>query len=134
MSDIAGEGVRFQHSRKWLALLVVLVVLLAAGCGYWFIQYRVALSRQPKSDPERIAAITKQVSSVLSLPDETPTIATIVDAQKLTDAQLSSVAKNGDELLVYPRAERVLLYRPANRKVIDMFRVESVKDAPSMNQ
>lgn len=130
MGEHLERGERPRSFKKWVVLLTILVIVLTAGCVFCFWQYRTALSKQPKSDTQRIADITKRVSDIIQLPDEQPTIATVVDKRKLADEQLAAEAHNGDELLVYAKAKKVLLYRPSTYKVVDMFRVQG-KESPA---
>ena len=118
-----------RSSKKLTIVLFILLAILLAGCGFLYMRYQQALAKQPKTDAERIAQITSRLDSAVELPNEQPTIATVGDVKKLAEPQLAARAKTGDELLVYAQAKRVILYRPSEQKVIDMFRVESPQTA-----
>ena len=129
MNDTIDRTVRRKRSKSLPIIMVTLLIVLASACGYLFVQYRQALSKQPKSDKERIAQITTLIGDTVILPSERPTIATVADKRKLAEPQLATLAKNGDELLVYSKARRVILYRPSSKKIVDMFRVQDSPQA-----
>ena len=52
--------------------------------------------------------------------DETPTIATIADKDKLKDQPFFSKAENGDKILAFNKAMLAILYRPSVNKIINV--------------
>lgn len=115
---------RKRNSKLLIFVMGLIVVGLLAACGYLFFEYQKAVAKQPKTDAQKIADISQRVGDAVVLPDEKPTIATVADKTKLSEPQLATQAKNGDEILVYSKAKRVILYRPSLHKVVDMFRVD----------
>ncbi len=124
MTEAIVSPVRRAASKKAIWGMLLLVVVLAVACTFLFWQYRRAVNTQAKSDKARIATITRQVANVVMLPNEEPTIATVADTRKVAEPQLAAQAQNGDEILVYAKAKRVILYRPSVGKIVDMFRVQ----------
>lgn len=122
---VVGGHTHKPRSRKPIVALVLLVMILTAGCAYMFVQYRQVLKKEARTDKERIAVITERIAPTVMLPNEQPTIATVKNVHDLNEPQLAKQAENGDELLVYADARRVILYRPSLEKIVDMYRVET---------
>lgn len=51
-------------------------------------------------------------------PDEVPALITVTDASKLTTPFLKQ-AQDGDKILVYQNAKKVIIYRPNIDRVVD---------------
>lgn len=113
-----------KNELSWKSLMViVMIITLSAALALIIFRYRKANAVLPTDDSARIAVITKQLQASVVLPEGDAAIAHVVDTSKLTDPQLAVQAKNGDDLLVYAKAKRVILYRPSSRHIIDMFHI-----------
>jgi hypothetical protein len=63
--------------------------------------------------------LVDQIGKHIILPSgEEPTIATVVDVRKLLQQSFFLHAKNGDKVLLYPKAQIAYLYRPSIDKII----------------
>lgn len=99
----------------------VLLVGLAAVAIYFYIQYQ-----NIKKNPNQVAkaetdALVAQVSKLIDLPkDETPTVATVLDKEKLKDQPFFAGAENGDKILIYTKAKKAIIYRPKDNKLINV--------------
>lgn len=118
------EETAAHRRRRWPVLVSgVVIFVLVATCGYWYLQYRQAVANQQQSDNAQIATLTARLGKTIVLPSGQPAVVNVVDKTKLTDPQLAAQAENGDQLLIYATARRVILYRPSAQKVIDMFHI-----------
>jgi predicted membrane metal-binding protein len=108
---------------KTIVLLIFLAVLLALAGGFFFYKYWQA--RQ--SDSQRQAkALLKYVGTIADVPaPETATIATVTDTSKLSNETLRARSQNGDKLLIYARAKRLILYRPSTKKIVETLAIET---------
>lgn len=62
-----------------------------------------------------------EVGELYLLPKEAAEVATVVDVEKLRkDEDFFDVAENGDKLLVFKEAKKVILYRPSEKKIVDV--------------
>lgn len=103
------------------SLVLVLLVIAAAGvAAYQYFSFQqkvkadVSLSTEPK-------ALVAEVGKLMELPlNEEPTIATVSDVEKLKDQPFFVSAQNGDKVLIYQKAKKAILYRPASKKIIDV--------------
>jgi type II secretory pathway pseudopilin PulG len=65
--------------------------------------------------------LIKKVGELVALPnDEQPTIATVSDPAKLADQPFFARTKVGDKVLIYQKAGKAILYRPAEHKIIEL--------------
>lgn len=96
----------------WQVGLVFIALLVGAGGMYLYFQYG---SHKPESEVEHIQ---KYLSSVMELPNESPTFATVSDVSQLSGQTFFEHALNGDKVLIYPNSKMAILYRPSTKKII----------------
>ncbi len=105
-------------------LIAVIVVLLLGASGssvYFYSQWKKAIQGPDRATEEEIISITKILSESIELPkDEEPTMATVVDREKLQDQEFFHNAENGDKVLIYANARKAILYRPGTEKIIEV--------------
>ena len=92
-----------------------LAVLITIGVGLagWKLYYDL------KNKDESKRVIT-EVGRIYNLPDETPTVATVKDINKLKDQAFFKDAKNGDRLLIFSVTKQALLYREKTNQLINV--------------
>ncbi len=118
MAESSVKQVRTTHYIVILALVIVAASAIAAS-GYFYVQYRKStsvLSAQSKN--ESILKLIQSVGKLMVLPQETPTIATVSDINKLKGQAFFKQAQNGDKVLIYTQAREAILYRPSLNKII----------------
>ena len=105
-------------------LLIVLGVLAVAGIAvavYYYREYRHLKDNPSAASEEEVKAIVDEIGNFMQLPgDETPSLATILDKEKIKDQPFFKNAENGDKLLAYTKAMKAILYRPSAKKVIEV--------------
>lgn len=115
-------------SKLFLITGLVLFVLLIAGL-VWLQQDRSQLknevnklSQSQKTNPaDEARQLSAEVGQLIQLPsDEVPTVATVVDADKVKSQAFFASAQNGDKVLVYSKASKAILYRPSTKKIIEV--------------
>jgi predicted negative regulator of RcsB-dependent stress response len=116
--------VNFKSKKTWIVILVVLAIV---GLGYFAYSYMEAkkeverLSNPQEAAKQQIQELVEMVSKIVELPaNETPTVATVNDASKLSSQAFFANAQNGDKVLIYPQAKKAILYRPSTNKVINV--------------
>jgi hypothetical protein len=60
-----------------------------------------------------------KVSKIQQVPDETPTLATVQDADKLREQEFFKDAENGDKVLIFTEAKKAIIYRESDNRVIN---------------
>ncbi|MFA9262800.1 MAG: hypothetical protein ACEQSB_05660 [Undibacterium sp.] len=115
---------------KALPIIIVLSSLLLVAlsvAGYFYYQYR----HSPKvQSAEEIKNLKEEIGAMFELPtDEEPTLATVTDREKLAEQPFFQKAENGDKVLIYSNSGRAVLYRPSQKKIIDVTAVNVAKPA-----
>jgi hypothetical protein len=108
---------RFTHTR--IIALLLLLLVISIGMGVYF--YQKATVDPQKSAQQELNDIVAAVGRLMILPaDETPTLATVSDPEKLKDQPFFANAKRGDKVLVYPISRKAILYSPSLNKIIEV--------------
>lgn len=69
---------------------------------------------------EEAIRLAREIGQFLDLPsDETPTVATVVDASKVRSQTFFAHAQDNDKVLLFERSGRAVLFRPSTNKVIE---------------
>lgn len=65
--------------------------------------------------------LVDEIGKIAKLPQrEEPSIATVTDINKLRDQPVFADSKNGDRVLLYTNAQKVVIYDPISRKIINI--------------
>jgi hypothetical protein len=113
----------------WIILAVV--VLIFGGVGVGIYQYQKVSSElsAAKNNPAQAGQLTDdrqrelitEVSSKIMLPaDEKPTVAIVSDINRLKDQQFFAGGQNGDVVLIYMNSKKAILYRPGDKKIVEV--------------
>jgi len=109
----------------------LLAVLAIAGATVYTVRQKpeiFGLSKLPALVQVEIDLLVGEVGKLISLPsDETPTVATVTDVEKVKDQPFFTNAQNGDKVLIYTNAKKAILYRPTEKRIIEV-------DAVNINQ
>lgn len=117
---------REKKTIKFTFFVVVVVLLIIAILPSYYFYNRYQKAQNLLKNPSALAKEeTKQlitnVSRLIVLPsDEEPTIASVVDKNKLKDQPFFKNSENGDKVLIYTKAKKAILYRPATNKIIEV--------------
>jgi hypothetical protein len=81
----------------------------------------IGLRKGPEDIKRDEESLVERVRSKVDLPtDETPTLATVTDVEKLAGQAFFTKAQNGDRVLIYSKARKVILYRPSEDRIIEI--------------
>ena len=123
--NIAKKFKKYLLLRRTVLLTIVILVLVVIG-----------IVAKPKLTPHRddlnnVTTVQRLVGKHYLLPpNETPALATVTDRAKLTTKFLQK-AQNGDKILIYQQASRVIIYRPGIDRIIDVGPVQIAPLSPS---
>jgi uncharacterized protein YoxC len=102
-------------------VLVVIALALAALTFYFFRQYQNIKKNPNQVAQAEIDAVVANVSKIIDLPkDETPTLATVQDKDKLKDQPFFAQAQNGDKILIYTKSKKAIIYRPKDNILVNV--------------
>lgn len=103
------------------ATFIGMVLLGATGAAvYYYRQYSMLLSNAQLAQEKEHAQMLSRIGEFMALPQEKPTIVSITDREKFQNQQFFQKAQNGDKIVIFEAAKRVMLYRPSTKKVIDV--------------
>lgn len=109
----------------WRVLLAVVLVGVIGFLVYGYVSAKAELTRlTAKGSDKETKELVAQIDNYMLLPDETPTLATVNDVEKLKSQEFFKNAQNGDKVLIFSNSGRALLYRPSTKKVIEYSKVD----------
>ncbi len=112
------------------ALFIILVIAALATSYYFYDKYKKAQNPTIVAK-EEVASLTLQVGKLIELPNETPTIATVSDKNKLADQPFFERAQNGDKVLIFTDAKKAILFRPSINKIIEVAPLSLANTSPA---
>lgn len=134
--NLSSEKVSIKKN-SWLVKVIILILVLALGYGGWkFYESKkggpsfggavngdnASTTAQSQAEMEKaIKELEDKIGKLIILPKETPTVATILDAKKLIAEQpFYAGAENGDQLLVYPKSQKAIIYSPSRNMLVNV--------------
>lgn len=115
---------------KVVMILIALAALVVIGGVLTVVAYKVKPSlfsrwipsnQKTEEAKKEVETLVAKVGKLIDLPtDESPTIATVSDAEKLKAQAFFIKSQNGDRVLFYTKAKKAILYRPSTNKIIDI--------------
>ena len=109
---------------KNLKIIFVVLIVIALGASAWAIKLSLDMRRLKNPQATALAEvqdIVAEVGKVIALPtNETPTIATVVDPDKIKDQPFFANAQKGDKVLIYTANKKAILWRPGVNQVIEV--------------
>ena len=122
-NSLKSNSSRSRKSGKvWVIGILVLLSLATTGSAVFF-YYKL---REIQDNPQQVTidetkAIVEKVGKLLTLPPkEQPTLATVLDKDKLKDQAFFNDARNGDKILIYTEAKKAIIYRESTDKIINV--------------
>ena len=128
MADSRRSAGRSSVSVSKFQVFSVVALLALGGAGFLgFKEYsQLKKENQKLSNPQEAAKaeterIKNEVAQLIEVPtDEEPTIATVVDPQKLGDQAFFKNAQKDDRVIIYAKAKKAILYRTSTKKVVEV--------------
>lgn len=116
---------------NWLPILITFSGISIAILGTFAVvkikPEILGLSKTTKVSSEdnkkEVEDLVKEVSKIIELPNETPVLATVTDLNKVQNQEFFAKAKTGDKVLVFVNSKKAILYRPDEKKIIEVGRV-----------
>jgi hypothetical protein len=107
-------------------VMFILVLLLIIGGFLSLILYKpewLGLQRRTTEEvqnEDEIKALVEEISKFMLLPDETPILATVSDLTQVQNQEFFKNAQNEDKVLIFQNAKKAILYRPSEKKIIEV--------------
>ena len=112
--------VSYTQNKYLVVGVIVVIIILGIGTGYFYAKYN-GLKNNPSSANQATANKTiSEVGKLYILPKgETPTVAKIVNINSLKGQAFFKDAEDGDQLLIYTKAQLAIIYRPSTNVIIN---------------
>ncbi len=120
--------------------MILLIIILLGTTAYFGYQYylitqnpnKVATLSEEQARKNAEAEFKKvvgEVSKIILLPiNETPNIVTVADPSLLKDRPFFANSKKDDIVLIYPKAQKAILYRPSTNMIIEVAPIDQSAD------
>ncbi len=113
-----GSGrVRGAKKSKSKTILAGVVVLAIAALGTLVVFQQMKLSAATPEEEAR--GVRDEVAQVMLLPEEEALVSEIEDAANVRTQAFFANVENGDKVLVFPEAAKIVLYRPSTKQVVN---------------
>jgi hypothetical protein len=115
-------------------LIGVLILLVISVSGSIYLYSKLKQKDKPVDPAVELQEVINNVSKILVLPtNETPTMATVSDPEKLKDQPFFANAKAGDKVLIYTNAQKAILYNPTSNRVVEVAPINAGVTAGQIN-
>ena len=111
-----------EYARQNVLMILAVVAVVALGSTFYFYSEYSVLKQDPnKLAQEETAKLIAKVGKLIVLPeDETPTVATVADPEKLQSQPFFAKAKKGDKVLIYANVKKAILYDVENNMILEV--------------
>ena len=105
---------------------MVFLAIIASVGGTWYLartkhQLLGIQGQEVNQIQADVEDLVKEVGKIIALPEgEVPTIATVTDIDRVKEQTFFKNAQNGDKVLVYSQARKAFLYRPSEKRIIEV--------------
>lgn len=118
-------------TKKTLFMFLAIILALVGCSVYFFLKYQGVSNELKKksegADKTEVLAILEKVGKLIEVPtDEEPTVATVTDKEKLKEQKFFAKAENEDKVIIFVKAQKAILYRPAWNKIIEVARIDTI--------
>lgn len=125
MNQATGHPTHQEHKTSKSKIIVIIIasvlfVASIAAASFFYLQYKSIKDNPNSVNQEKTTQLTQKVGKLYKLPDETPTIASITDKDKLKSQPFFKNAENGDQLLIYPKTKLAIIYRESSNIIINV--------------
>ena len=122
---------RVAGKKKHIVIILAVLLVAAAGAAFYFYKKSLPVQSSGQASREEIKALGAKVGRLIVLPrGEDPTVATVVEPEKLIDQPFFANAQKGDKVLIYAGAKKAILYNPESNKIIEVAPV-NIGDLPA---
>ncbi len=110
-----------------LLFFITILILVATGLStYSFIRYKDATAfisyffNKDKFQSLEDARLITLLQQSAIVPEETPTVATVTDKEKLSNQTFFKQAQNGDLVYLFSEAKKAYLFRPSTKQIVEI--------------
>jgi hypothetical protein len=108
-----------KNKRTGVVIIALIIIPVAVGLLAREQQIRNSVGGDVLAE-QRTLDVIEKLGELMEIPNEDPTIATVSDVTQLQDQQFFEKAQNGDVVVIFPNAQKAILYRPSTNKIIEI--------------
>jgi len=113
---------------------IVFVGVIIGGIYLLFFQNKGIESLTEDQVKQKIKSVTKEIEKLILLPNEIPSLATVMDADVLKKNQpFYRDAQNGDIVLLYSSERKAIIYNPREKKLVNVGPIIIDEDVANKN-
>lgn len=120
---------------KYKFIVITIFVVVVLGATYYF-KFRVSSNTTEEAfalPTPGSAKATQDLNETLSAIDklmelpkgDQPSLATVADKDQLKDEPFFDPSQNGDKVVIFPKAQLAILYRPSSNKIVSVSPISS---------
>ena len=115
-----------KFSKKIVISIIIIIAFAIATLPAYYFYNKYQKAQQLVNNPslatqKEVKILVEKVGKLIELPtNETPTVATVSDKEKLKDQIFFAKAANGDKVLIFTQSGKAILYRPSVNKIIEV--------------
>ena len=105
------------------ALFLIVMFSGIIGGGFYVMNGKpnvLGMNKDKDETTDEIAKLVKEVGGIMLLPAETPLVATVNDQTQTNGQKFFSNAQKGDKVLVFQGEKKAILYRPSEKRIIEV--------------
>ncbi len=108
--------------KRHLVVVLAALLVVVSGTAYYFYQKLQELNGGNKLNAQaEVKDLVVKVGRLIILPQgEDPTVATVVDPERLKDQAFFANTRKGDKVLIYTTAKKAILYNPESNKIVEV--------------
>lgn len=120
--------------------LVILAIFISVGGTIYLARTKpellgIPFSQQIVGSQQDLDKLIGELGKIIALPEgEIPTVATVTEVDKIKNQPFFALAQNGDKVLVYTNARKAILYRPSEKKIIEVGVVNINQETTQLSQ
>lgn len=120
------ERTKSKSAMKFVSVGLILLILFGgyAGAYYFYNKYKqtkIVLDNPSIATQKEVKEVVDKLGIIMELPtDEDPSVATVLDKEKIKDQPFFAKAENGDKVVIYSKAKIAILFRMAANKIINV--------------
>jgi hypothetical protein len=105
--------------KKIISILIIIIIVLLGYAVYD--KFFATTMPEGQLSEKQIKSLVVKVSKLINVPEELPVVATIIKAEELmVEQKFYTGSKDGDYLIVFPTAQKAMIYRKDEDKLINV--------------
>lgn len=119
-------------ARNIFVTSIILVMLFMVGIFFMY-RYILILKNPEEMAKREVREVVSVVGMIFDLPkDEDPIVANISNTEDIKNQPFFKNANLGDQLLIYEKNKKIILYSPVKNKIIEVSNL-NMKEGESIN-